>query len=193
MFFAIELSNLSRFDDLLAELTSQVLRHLGYVDRDVAELSAAMRAGLDTPVPSGSRVRVLQFSVQQDHVHLLLEADTPTGFDRGVRGLVIRVAKAVNRALGTHGRVWGDRFHSHILRTPREVRNALVYVLNNWRKHVRTAEGLDPRSSARWFGGWRNVVPMDSPPVAVARTWLARVGWRRHGEIGLDERPRLRI
>jgi hypothetical protein len=43
-----------------------------------------------------------------------------------VRGLVIRVAKAVNRALARHGRIWGDRFHSRILRTPREVRNALV-------------------------------------------------------------------
>jgi hypothetical protein len=133
--------------------------------------------------------RVLQWSVQRDHLHLLLEADTPTGFDRGMRGLVIRVAKAVNRMFGRHGRVWGDRFHSHLLRTPREVRNALVYVLNNWRKHVRAAEGFDPCSSARWFNGWRNVVPMDSSPVATARTWLARVGWRRHGDIGLDEQP----
>jgi hypothetical protein len=137
--------------------------------------------------------RVLEFSVQRDHLHLLLEADTPTGFDRGVRGLVIRVAKAVNRILGRRGRVWGDRFHSHVLRTPREVRNALVYVLNNWRKHVHSAEGLDPCSSARWFRGWRNVVPMGSAPVASPRTWLARVGWRRHGDIALHERPRLRI
>jgi hypothetical protein len=142
---------------------------------------------------SSEGFRVLQFSVQKDHVHLLLEADTPTGFDRGVRGLVIRVAKAVNRALARQGCIWGDRFHSRILRTPREVRNALVYVLNNWRKHVHVAEGLDPCSSARWFGGWRNVVPMDASPVAVARTWLARMGWRRHGELGLNEQPRLRV
>jgi hypothetical protein len=26
-------------------------------------------------------------------------------------------------------------------------------------------------------------------PVAVARTWLAAVGWRRHGLIGLNEAP----
>jgi hypothetical protein len=58
---------------------------------------------------STERFRVLHFSVQADHLHLLVEADEPTGFERGVRGLVIRVAKAVNRALGRRGRIWGDR------------------------------------------------------------------------------------
>jgi len=79
---------------------------------------------------------------------LLVEADTPTGFERGVRGLAIRVAKAVNRVLARHGRVWGVRYHARLLRTPREVRNALVYVLNNFRKHFHAARGLDPCSSA---------------------------------------------
>jgi hypothetical protein len=140
------------------------------------------------------RFRVLHFSVQADHLHLLVEADEPTGFERGVRGLAIRVAKAVNRALGRHGRVWGDRYHARLLRTPREVRNALVYVLNNFRKHVRGARGLDPRSSARWFEGWRHRPPclIDPPPVANPRTWLARVGWRRRGLIDVDECPRSR-
>ncbi len=54
---------------------------------------------------STERFRVLHFSVQADHLHLLVEADEPTGFERGVRGLAIRVAKAVNRTLGRHGRV----------------------------------------------------------------------------------------
>jgi hypothetical protein len=141
---------------------------------------------------STERFRVLHFGVQADHLHLLVEADEPTGFERGVRGLAIRVAKAVNRVLGRHGRVWGDRYHAHLLRTPREVRNALVYVLNNFRKHIRGARGLDPRSSARWFDGWRDGLErmIDRSPVADARTWLARIGWRRHGLIDLQESPR---
>jgi hypothetical protein len=65
-----------------------------------------------------------------------VEADEPTGFERGVRGLAIRIAKAVNRMLARRGPVWGDRYHARMLRTPREVRNALVYVLNNFRKHT---------------------------------------------------------
>ncbi len=53
--------------------------------------------------------RVLHFSIQRDHLHLLVEADGPTDFERGVRGLAIRVAKAVNRVLGRKGRFWADR------------------------------------------------------------------------------------
>jgi hypothetical protein len=143
---------------------------------------------------STERFRVLHFSVQADHLHLVVEADEPTGFERGVRGLAIRVAKAINRALGRHGRVWGDRYHAHLLRTPREVRNALVYVLNNFRKHMPAARGLDPRSSARWFDGWRGGLArvVGHSPVAEARTWLARVGWRRRGLIDVEECPRYR-
>jgi hypothetical protein len=141
---------------------------------------------------STDRFRVLQFSVQADHLHLLVEADEPTGFERGVRGVAIRVAKAVNRVLGRRGRVWGDRYHARLLQTPREVRNALVYVLNNFQKHVRGARGLDPRSSARWFDGWSTTVAAAAgrSPVASGRTWLMRVGWRVHGLIGVQETPR---
>ena len=142
---------------------------------------------------STPRFRVFQFSVQADHLHLLVEADGPTAFERGVRGLAVRVAKAVNRAIGRRGRVWADRYHARMLQKPREVRNALVYVLNNWRKHVPGARGLDPRSSATWFTGWSSPTKprAESSPVVAARTWLARVGWRVWGCISIDECPRL--
>jgi hypothetical protein len=156
--------------------------HLSFVIRQA--LARASRDGF----------RLLQFSVQCDHLHLLVEADEPTRLTRGVQGLAIRVAKAVNRVLGRHGRVWGDRYHARTLFTPREVRNALVYVLNNWRKHVPKAGGLDPHSSAAWFTGWLRVRPRsDPPPVPAARTWLATVGWRRLGLLGIGESPRRRM
>ncbi len=138
--------------------------------------------------------RLLQYGVQSDHLHLLVEADAPTRLARGVQGLAIRVARGINRVLRRHGRVWEGRYHAHVLRTPREVRNALVYVLQNFRKHRRDAVGLDPRSSARWFQGWRKVVPaaLTRAPVVAAHTWLARVGWRRHGLLDVGEAPRSR-
>src|SRR5262249_6486039 len=104
---------------------------------------------------SGERIRLLHFSVQTDHLHLLVEAKGPTTLRPGLQGLVIRIARAVNRALGRHGRVFADRYHARTLHTPREVRNALVYELQNWRKHFSGARGLDARSSAAWFDGWR--------------------------------------
>jgi hypothetical protein len=141
---------------------------------------------------SGPSFRLLQFSVQADHVHALVEADGQTAFVRGVQGLAIRVAKAVNRALARRGPLWGDRYHARMLSSPRDVRNALVYVLNNFRKHVRGAWGLDACSSARWFAGWTSVLemPASPSPVAAPRTWLARIGWMRHGRIRIDESPR---
>ncbi len=136
--------------------------------------------------------RLLQFSVQSDHLHLLVEADEPTRLARGVQGLAIRVARAINRVLRRRGRVWDGRYHSHLLRTPREVRNAFVYVLQNFRKHLGGVAGLDPRSSAGWFQGWRTTVaaPLVPAPVVAARTWLARIGWRRHGLLDVKEAPR---
>jgi hypothetical protein len=144
---------------------------------------------------SNDGFRLLQFSVQSDHLHLLVEADTPTKFTCGVQGLAVRTAKAINRVLRRRGRLWADRFHAHVLRTPREVRNALVYVLNNARKHVPGLHGLDPRSSARFFDGWRTTTIRQvfaKMPVATPRTWLAAVGWRQRGLIDVDEAPRPR-
>jgi REP element-mobilizing transposase RayT len=165
--------------------------------RPFAALLAALRAA------SRARFRVVHFSVQDDHVHLLVEAASRAALTRGAQGLAVRTARAVNRALGRAGKVWGDRYHARALRTPREVRNALAYVLGNWHKHDRRAMGLDPCSSAAWFEGWRHRAPgphgptpagrrsvdppagrrrsRGTPPVAVATTWLLRVGWRRHG------------
>jgi REP-associated tyrosine transposase len=155
-------------------------------ERFLGAIQQALRAG------TTARFRVLEFSIQKDHLHLLVEATGPTGFERGVRGLAIRIARLVNRLLGRRGSVWADRYHSRVLRTPREVRNALVYVLNNFRKHVRGARGLDPYSSARWFQGWKTPPRAASAqsPVARAMTWLARVGWRKGGLLRIDESPR---
>jgi len=90
------------------------------------------------------------------------------------------------------GAVESCRYHSHALRTPTEARRGLVYVLLNFRKHLRAAPGVDPRSSGPWFGGWRTSVPAPSNgvPVVAPRTWLATVGWRHAGgAIAFDERP----
>jgi len=118
----------------------------------------------------------------------------------GMKAIGSRLARAVNRVAGRTGRVLADRYHHHLLRTPREVHRALRYVLLNARKHagkardaVRAVRTLfDPASSARWFDGWklekRSVPSAPEPaagrvlvPVARARTWLLTTGWRRHG------------
>jgi len=145
--------------------------------------------------------RVVQFSVQADHVHLIVEALDKGSLSRGMTGLLVRLARAFNRALGRRGGVWSGRFHSRALRTPREVRNGLVYVLMNHRKHAAPGDshamnGLDAFSSAVWFEGWAGPpspgppLSWHDPPVALSETWLARIGWKRHGLIRFDESPK---
>ena len=146
--------------------------------------------------------RVLHFSVQDDHVHLLVEARDAAALTAGARGLAVRVSRSVNARLGRRGRLWADRYHARELETPRAVRNALVYVLANHRKHRAAAAGIDPCSSGAWFTGWkdelRTTFAFDDvarwrgvpPPIAPPATWLASVGWLRHGRIAVDEAPR---
>ncbi len=155
-----------------------------------ASVFGAVRAALGASSAAG--FRVLQFSAQRDHVHLVVEADAPARFVRGVQGLMIRVAKAVNRACSRYGRVWGDRYHARWLASPREVRAALVYVLQNFAKHSPGVRGTDPCSSAEWFVGWQMppARPRGPSPVRPPRTWLACVGWLRHGRLWVDEAPR---
>jgi len=134
--------------------------------------------------------RVVHFSVQSNHLHLIVESSDKDSLSRGMQGLAVRMARAVNRALGGKGTVFADRYHAHELKTPRETRAALLYVLQNWAKHGRGG-AYDPYSSAIWFDGWatRPGAPALPPIVAAPRTWLVTIGWRRHGLLKPGERP----
>ncbi len=122
--------------------------------------------------------RLVHFSVQGNHLHLVVEAPGAVRLSRGLQGLAVRIARRLNRLMGRVGRVFADRFHEHILRTPAEVARAVAYVLGNFIVHalrrgerVRAVEA-DEYSSA--------VPPKTGPPLVVAAaTWLLRVGWRR--------------
>jgi len=136
--------------------------------------------------------RILHFSVQVDHIHLIVEADYPAELAKGLRSLAIRCAFAVNCSVGRRGPIWGRRYHAHPLTSPTEVRRAIAYVLMNFRKHLRAAPGIDPRSSASAFDGWISS-PLTSPAydtIARPRTWLGAVGWRRAGgPLSFDDAP----
>jgi len=99
--------------------------------------------------------RLVHFSVQSNqHLHILAEAGDGRALSRGMLGLSVRIARALNRLWKRSGSVFADRFHSRLLKTPREVRNALVYVLQNARKHWPAfTRRPDLYSSGPWFDG----------------------------------------
>ncbi|HEY4394201.1 MAG TPA: hypothetical protein VGP64_09075 [Polyangia bacterium] len=154
---------------------------------------------------SVDRFRVIHFSIQQDHGHFIVEGDEARRARGGMHGLAIRLALAVNRALGRRkGKVVGDRYHVRPLTTPRQMRTSMVYVLLNFRKHLKAPAGIDPRSSGPNFSGWNRRAGLDSayvasaaavasgcsPATAEATTWMATVGWPRGGGLlNVDERP----
>ena len=170
-----------------ARVTVRVVR--GLPSLRCRKMFPVVRRGLTAP--SNGAFRIVHFSVQSNHIHLLVEADGTRTLGRGMQGLGIRLAKTINRRLGRARRVWMDRYHCRALGTPREVRNALIYVLLNGRKHGLSGPGLDPCSSGSAFAGWRAEAGPSSelPPVARPRTWLLSVGWRRAGAIGFRDAP----
>lgn len=145
------------------------------------------------------RFRLAHYSIQHDHVHLIVEAAGKHALACGMKSLAARIARAVNRIFARTGPVLADRYHRHTLRTPREVRNALAYVLLNARRHLAKTgrrppkAAIDPASSARWFDGWRDAPERshDPPAIAPPRTWLLARGWRRHRLIDPAEVPGL--
>jgi REP element-mobilizing transposase RayT len=138
--------------------------------RSFRVIGAALRAGGDR-----FEVGVVRFSVQGNHIHLLVEAASRESLARALKGLGGRVAKGLNRMMGKSGRVFHDRYHARLLRTPTEVRHAITYIADNARKHAAergetySPGYVDPYSSA---GAQGVVLPS-------ARTWLLREGWRR--------------
>ena len=145
------------------------------------------------------RFRICHFSVLGNHVHLICEAADARALARGVAGWKVRVARGLNGEWDRRGEVFEDRYHAEILRTPTQVRNALLYVLQNARRHGESSRGwvggVDPFSSGRYFDGWRDPSGLPPPdpgeplPVAAATTYLLTTAWRRRGLLGIREIP----
>ena len=142
--------------------------------------------------------RVAHYSVQRDHVHMIVEAADKKALASGMKSIGSRIALAVNRVFRRKGRVLEGRFHSVVLATPRQVRNALRYVLLNDRKHRRQqgellsgSEAPDSASSGRFFEGWKErIKAIPKTEVARPRSWLLANGWQRGGgPISLSEIP----
>ena len=161
----------------------------------------------------GGAFRIIHISIQRTHVHLLVEADNKRALARGMQSFQISAAKHINReysvkhelAQARRGNVFVDRSHLEVIKTPRQARRALAYVLNNWRKHredrdeVTSDRNVDPYSSGVLFLGWKEREEAavlwkwrdsyDPLVVYLPKTWLLSQGWLKHGRIRFDEVP----
>ena len=99
-------------------------------------------------------MRICEFSVQGNHLHMVAEADDERCLSRGMQGFGVRLAKGLNAVMRRKGKVLADRFHARILRSPTEVRFALAYVRHNRAIHQerwnrRDGTVLEPPSTRR--------------------------------------------
>ena len=146
--------------------------------------------------------RICQFTVQGNHLHLVAEPRSKDALRRGMTAFLTSAARRLNGRARRRGKVWADRYHVRYLETPSQVRRALCYTLNNFRRHGEHRRipdwDTDPFSSADCFdgfrGGYRPRPPpvrerADAPPVAPPRFWLLKTGWRRHGLLDPREVP----
>lgn len=149
--------------------------------------------------------RIIEYSIMTNHLHFIIEARSKQALAAGMSGLAKRLALRLNPLFEHAGKLFADRYHARILKTPREVRNALRYVLLNERHHAHDVHRrldkrwVDPCTSGLWFDGWARPVVLDSEwkrelvqegaGTVPASSWLLRVGWRQWGLIAFDEIP----
>ena len=162
--------------------------------------------------------RIVHLSIQANHLHLIVETSDKASLAKGMQAFLGSAAKQIKAALrATQARavpraVFPDRYHLSALTTPRAVRHAVAYVLNNWRRHREDRGGsacgwkLDRYSSAIDFAGWAGLADSSllyrapdahlSLIVRQPRTWLLRIGWLQHHSL-ISERevpgPRTRV
>jgi REP element-mobilizing transposase RayT len=156
------------------------------------------------------RFRIVHISLQRTHVHLLIEAENAAALSRGVQGFTISAARHINTALGDgvrrrRGKVFVDRYHVEVIKTPTQARNEIRYVLSNFRKHGEDQQGMaagwlvDPFSSGILFPDWAELdgkawmwpIRETYDPLLVRRpaTWLLAEGWKHCGPISAREVP----
>jgi REP element-mobilizing transposase RayT len=190
-------------------VTLRVTDAIGWLRR--FDTFAALRRALRV-VAKRHDFRIVHISVQNNHLHLICEASSKKSLARGLQSFQISAAKQLNAAISKRrrterrGRVFTDRYHAEDLGTPRQVRNAVAYVINNWRRHgvdhnalFALHDGqLDPYASGLSFAGWREPLPVEPiaappgwepAPVSEPWTWLLRVGWTKAPPISMREVP----
>src|SRR5687767_6389232 len=128
--------------------------------------------------------QLIHFSIQGNHLHLIVEADDTPALSRGMKGVAMRIARAVNQAMSRkRGRVFSDRYHHHVLETPSETRAAISYLLNNYKKHMAESgrsvgrNFIDRHSTARSFAG------LEESPLPTPGSFFLSRGWSLAGPI----------
>lgn len=142
-------------------------------------------------------LHVLHYSILSNHIHMIVEAKDKKALRSGMSSIATSFAIASQRLFHIKGAIFHGRYHLKVIRTIRQMRNTLEYVLLNYCKHVDFVEHIDSFSSGGHFPHWRKLIPrrrwndvlgwgvdglsdkLDTAGLSRPRSWLARQGWMR--------------
>lgn len=180
-------------------ITLRVSPDLGWLRK--RDTHAAVRGAMRQVLGRAAKFRIVHYSLQNTHLHLLVEAEDKSALSRGMQAFMISAAKRINAAISRRRRyarrrrgvVFIDRYHAEDLGWVRQVRNAISYVLNNWRRHHVDADPthrlcggqLDPFASGLAFFGFRERLSSqrppgyEPPPTSLPQSWHLRAGWKK--------------
>ncbi len=171
-------------------VTMRIVKDVGYL-RKRHIYRAFRRATIQAY--AANKIHIVHLSIQHDHVHAIVEASCSEGLAIGMQGFQISAARHVNRACKRKGAVFADRYHAEQLTTPTQARNAIRYVVNNWRKHREDVRGpfarlaIDPFSSGASY--WKRPALFEPLQMSGPSTWLLKIGVARMGPIAATEVP----
>jgi putative transposase len=158
----------------------------GVVSLRGPKMVAAFKASLQKAKKRG--LKVIHFALETNHAHLFAESDGNHQLRSGMASFGSCFGKAARRVTGGKGSVFQGRYHLQVLKSPRQTKNAMAYVLLNHSKHQGAKPYADHMSSAAFFGDWRALLgeryrvdqPLPRPEfLAKPSSWLARDGWRK--------------
>ena len=136
-------------------------------------------------------LHIIHFSIQRNHIHLFCESRSNRSLPLGMRSLAGRFGKILrayprSRGGGKSGSTFDGRYHLHVLKTPREVKNTLEYVLLNssahafryWPKLLGSRFKSLIKADAGFFENQQKPIDLKSA-LCEPQSWLAKAGWMR--------------
>jgi putative transposase len=132
---------------------------------------------------------ISHFAIESNHIHLIAEARSNQALARGMMSLTASIRAALKSIFGHVGKVLAGRFHTHLLKTPSEMKHALKYVFFNHAKHCGMKPFIDFFFSAALFAEIHLFLDTQiednkwlwpaRAALAQPESWMQAVGWKR--------------
>jgi len=94
-------------------------------------------------------LRVIHYSLEFDHVHLLIEAENNLILAKGMQSFGVTFSKAINRLRKLKGGVYKHRYHFRRIVGARQLKNVLNYIFSNGVKHKTAKTIVNPYNSIK--------------------------------------------